>query len=441
MSHVSDPTTDPARRSFIEVEPDSHFSIQNLPYGIFRPSADQPPRVGVAIGRSVLDIAAIESAGLLEGTGAEGRDLFNAATLNPFMEAGPTVWRAARSRIDGLLDAGEPTLRDDEQLRALALLDADSVVFELPVAIGDYTDFYSSREHATNVGTMFRGPDNALMPNWLHLPVGYHGRASSIVLDGAPITRPSGQTRPDDSAPPVFGPSRLLDFELELGYFVGTPNALGEPIGVDNALDHIFGMVLVNDWSARDIQKWEYVPLGPFLAKNFATSISPWVVPMDALRPFFAPGYTQEPEPLPYLRGNGGAGVNEGIDMQLEVHLSSKAMRDADPDASMKISGTNAQYLYWSMAQQLAHHTVTGCNVRAGDLMASGTISGPEANQRGSLLEITWRGQERLMLPDGESRTFLEDGDELVLTGWCQGEGYRVGFGSVRGQITPAVSF
>ena len=439
MTTTSHAVIDPERRSFVNVPAGSHFPIQNLPYGIFKPTAESAPRVGVAIGEHVLDLALIDDAGLLDGTGAEGRRLFSADVLNPFIAAGGPIWRAVRARVADLLDEGTSRLRDDALLRARALPPVGDVRLQLPVDVGDYTDFYSSREHATNVGTMFRGPENALMPNWLHLPVGYHGRASSIVLDGTPIKRPNGQTRPDDALPPVFGPSRLLDFELELGFFTGTANVLGEPIPVDSALDHVFGLVLVNDWSARDIQKWEYVPLGPFTAKNFATSISPWVVPLDALRPFFRPGPEQrDPRPLPYLVGSGASDAASGLDIRLEVHLSSAAMRAQDPDAAMRISATNAQNLYWSMAQQLAHHTITGCNVRAGDLLASGTISGPQAAERGSLLEIAWRGTEPLTLPTGERRTFLEDGDELTLVGWCEGEGYRVGFGEVRGRILPA---
>jgi fumarylacetoacetase len=319
-------------------------------------------------------------------------------------------------------------LRDDAALRGEALVPMAAVVMHLPAEIGDYTDFYSSREHATNVGTMFRGAENALMPNWLHLPVAYHGRASSVILSGVDVVRPSGQTTRGDETTPTFGPSRLMDFELEMGFFVGPGNALGEPIPVAKAAEHIFGMVLVNDWSARDIQKWEYQPLGPFLAKNLATSISPWVVTLDALEPFRRPGPVQEPEPLPYLRREGGW----AYDIHLEVQLQTEQM-----DGPVTISRSNFRYLYWNICQQLVHHTITGCNMRPGDLLASGTISGPTADSYGSMLELTWRGERPIELPTGETRKFLGDNDLVAMTGWCQGEGYRVGFGEVTGQILP----
>jgi fumarylacetoacetase len=300
----------------------------------------------------------------------------------------------------------------------------------LPAEIGDYTDFYSSREHATNVGTMFRGREKALQPNWLHMPVAYHGRASSVVVSSTDIRRPYGQTIAPGAEEPVFETSKEMDFELEMGYFVGSGNELGRPIPIDEAANHIFGLVLVNDWSARDIQRWEYRPLGPFLAKNLATSISPWVVTLEALEPFRCPGPEQEPQPLPYLRS-----PREGaFDIQLEVHLQSQEM--AEPAV---ISRSNFRYLYWNMAQQLAHHTITGCNMRPGDLLASGTISGPTPDSYGSLLELAWRGTRPITLPNGEERSFLEDGDRVTLTGWCQGDGYRVGFGEVKGEIFPAV--
>jgi fumarylacetoacetase len=325
-----------------------------------------------------------------------------------------------------LLRQDNPTLRDDEQLRAQALWPLAEVELHLPAAIGDYTDFYSSKEHASNVGTMFRGPENALMPNWLYLPVAYHGRASSVVPSGTAIRRPQGQTKADDAPAPTFGPSRLLDFEVEMGFFIGPGNILGRPIPVSAAADHIFGLVLVNDWSARDIQRWEYQPLGPFLAKNFATTISPWVVTLEALEPFRCPGPAQEPRPLPYLQSVG----HWAYDIQLEVALQSEAMSEA-----VIITRSNFRYLYWNMAQQLAHHTVNGCNLRPGDLLASGTISGPTPDSYGSMLELTWRGTKPIHLPTGETRTFLHDGDQLSLTGWCQGDGYRVGFGQVMGKI------
>ncbi|MFO7608298.1 MAG: fumarylacetoacetase, partial [Candidatus Krumholzibacteriia bacterium] len=329
----------------------------------------------------------------------------------------------------GLLRADEPTLRDDPVLRGRVLLPKDGVVMHLPVLTRDYTDFYSSREHATNVGIMFRGQENALMPNWLHLPVGYHGRASSLVVSGTPIVRPRGQTRPADDEPPVFGPSRLLDFELEMGFYVGGGNPLGEPVAADRAADHIFGLVLVNDWSARDIQKWEYQPLGPFNAKNFATSCSPWVVTLDALAPFRCPAPAQDPEPLPYLR----EGDRHTYDIRLEVQVRAEGAAEG-----LRVTASNFRHLYWTMAQQLAHHTVTGCNLGTGDLLATGTISGPDEGSRGSLLEITWRGTEPVTLPGGHERRFLADGDTVTMSGWCQGDGYRVGFGEVTGTVLPA---
>jgi fumarylacetoacetase len=300
----------------------------------------------------------------------------------------------------------------------------------LPADIGDYTDFYSSREHAFNVGTMFRGPENALMPNWVHLPVGYHGRASSVVVSGTPIRRPNGQTRPDLDKPPVFGPCKLLDIELEMAYFIGPGNTHGQPITTSEASNHIFGMVLMNDWSARDIQKWEYVPLGPFLAKNFGTTISPWVVTMDALKPFACPNPVQDPKPFDYLTHDD----NYSFDINLEVGLRAPSM-----DVPTVISRTNFKYMYWTMKQQLVHHTVTGCNLRPGDLMGSGTISGKSPDSYGSLLELCWKGTKTIPLANGETRKFLQDGDEVVLSGYCQGDGHRIGFGDCRGTILPAL--
>jgi fumarylacetoacetase len=304
---------------------------------------------------------------------------------------------------------------------------------QLPAVIGDYTDFYSSREHASNVGTMFRGPDNALLPNWLHLPVAYHGRASSIVPNQAAIIRPRGQVLQPGADGPDFCPTTELDFELEMGFFIGPGNRLGEPIPIESAADHIFGLALVNDWSARDIQRWEYRPLGPFLSKSFATSISPWVVPLAALEPFRVPGPSQDPEPLPYLCSSG----HWSFDIRLEARLQTAEMAKAGYQPAL-LTQTNFRHLYWNMAQQLAHHTVNGCNLRPGDLLASGTISGTEAGSYGSMLELTWGGERPIILPTGETRRFLEDGDRLTITGWCQGDGFQVGFGEVTGQIQPA---
>lgn len=421
---------DPILRSFVEVAPDSHFPIQNLPFGVFSTDADRAPRVGVAIDDRILDLAALEQAGLLAADPSGGR-VFARRSLNPFIALGRDAWRQVRARVSELLRHDSPILRDDPALRARALVPMAGARAHLPVEVGDYTDFYSSREHATNVGSMFRDPKNALLPNWLHLPVGYNGRASSVVVSGTPVRRPKGQTKEPTADQPSFGPSRKLDIELETAFIVGRGNALGEPIPVDEAEGHIFGMVLMNDWSARDIQQWEYVPLGPFNAKSFATSISPWVVTLDALEPFRVPGPPQDPEPLPYLRQVDKASV----DLHLEVALRPDGTADATT-----VCRTNFRHLYWSMSQQLAHHTISGCNTRVGDLMGSGTISGPEPDSFGSLLELTWNGRNPLSLAGGGERSFLEDGDEVTITGWCQGDGYRIGFGEVTGRVTPALS-
>ncbi len=422
-------TTDPALESFIEVAPDSHFPIQNLPYGVFRPRPDAMPRVGVAIGEHVLDLSALESRELFDHAEIREQRPFSQPALNAFMAMGPEAWQAARAVVSHLLRASTPTLRDDADFRARALFDRHAVEMLLPAHVGDYTDFYSSKEHATNVGTMFRGPENALKPNWTWLPVGYHGRASSLLPSGQHVRRPCGQKRPPEGERPPFGPSERLDFELEMGFFVGPGNALGEPISVADAEEHIFGLALVNDWSARDIQAWEYVPLGPFLGKNFATTVSPWVVPMEALEPFRTGGPAQDPAPLDYLKTNGPG----AYDVHLEAAIQTEKM-----DAPHVLCRTNLRHLYWSMAQQLAHHSVGGCNMRPGDLLASGTISGPTPESFGSLLELTWNGDTAIELPSGEQRTFLEDGDRLTLTGYAQGEGYRVGFGEAGGRILPA---
>ncbi len=412
------------QKSFIDVPPNSHFPIQNLPYGIFTPPDGGAARGGTAIGDFVLDLCLLERRNLLPTTG-----MFNQPTLNAFMAAGKEVWSAVRSTLQTLLDAGMPTLRDNAELRQTAFYPISEVAMGLPAFIGDYTDFYSSRDHAANVGTMFRGRENALMPNWLHLPVAYHGRASSVVVSGAPLRRPNGQTKPPDADSPQFGASQRMDFELEMGYFIGAGNRLGQPIPIGQAADHIFGLTLVNDWSARDIQAWEYRPLGPFLAKNLGTTISPWIVTLDALQPFKKPAPEQEPAPLPYL-----AMENDWvIDIALEVWLQSAKM-----DAPTTICRSNFANLYWTISQQVAHHTITGCNLRPGDLLASGTISGDTPESYGSMLELSWRGEKPIELPDGSQRKFLADGDVVTLTGYCQGEGYRVGFGECVGELLPA---
>ena len=419
---------DPKLRSWVEVAADSHFPIQNLPFGVGCPKAGGELRVCSAIGDFVLDLAVLDESGAFDGTPVAGTETFHEPTLNAFMALGREAWSAIRQALSRLLrdDCGE--LRDDAELRERVLLPADAVELQLPVDVGDYTDFYSSREHATNVGTMFRGANNALMPNWLHLPVGYHGRSSSIIVSGAQVRRPQGQTRPDDAQPPVFGASRMVDFELEMGFFIGPGNASGDAVPVGEAESHIFGMVLVNDWSARDIQKWEYQPLGPFLAKNFATTISPWVVTLDALEPFRCAGPAQEPAPLENLCGDGDG----AFDITLEVWLA------PDGGDATRLCQSNFRYLYWSMAQQLAHHASGGCNLRTGDLLASGTISGPTDDSRGSMLELAWRGEQPLTLDSGEQRGSIQDGDTVMLTGWCQGDSYRIGFGECSGKLLPA---
>ncbi|SCU74187.1 Fumarylacetoacetase [Cupriavidus necator] len=403
----------------------SHFPLQNLPYGVFS-TKGQAPRVGVAIGDQVLDLAALDEAGLLP---AAAKGTFGASSLNRFIALGKPVWSETRKRLGALLSGDDAALRDNAALRAKALVPMSAATLHLPVEIPGYTDFYSSREHATNVGRMFRDPDNALLPNWLEIPIGYNGRASSVVVSGTPLHRPNGQIKLPNEARPVFSPCRKLDFELEMGFIVGKESALGEPISTADAPAHMFGMVLLNDWSARDIQQWEYVPLGPFNSKGFGTSISPWVVTMEALEPFRRDNPEQSPQPLPYLQQQD----KNAYDIALEV-----ALQPQGAAAPSTICRTNFKAMYWTMAQQLAHHTVSGCNVRVGDLMGSGTISGTTPDSYGSLLEMTRNGAEPVTLADGSRRGFLEDGDDVIMTGYCQGEGYRVGFGAVSGKILPA---
>ncbi|MEP6937692.1 MAG: fumarylacetoacetase [Chthoniobacterales bacterium] len=416
-----------ALRSFIDVASDSHFPLENLPWGIFNPTGG-PARAGVAIGDQVLDVSLLAEAGHFRAPEFPDPRIFAEPALNAFLALGRPAWRKAREIIQHLLAAETPTLRDDARLRGRAFHAQKDVAMQLPVRIGNYTDFYSSFHHAQNVGTMLRGAENALMPNWKWLPVAYHGRASSIVVSGTPVRRPSGQIKPPDATAPIFGPTRSLDYELEMAFLVGPGNSLGEPIPIARAEEHIFGMVLMNDWSARDVQAWEYQPLGPFLAKNFCTSISPWIVTLDALAPFRKPLPAQDPPPLPYLR----AANDFTYDIRLEARLSTSSST-----APNVISRTNFQHLYWSVSQQLAHHTVGGCNLQPGDVLASGTISGPTEESRGCMLELTWRGANPLSLPGEETRKWLENGDTLAITGWCEGDGYRVGFGEVSGRIQP----
>ncbi len=414
---------DPKLRSFIDVAPDSHFPIQNLPYGVFSAKDGLAPRIGVAIGDYVLDLWQLAQDCRFDVVEPA---VFAAPQLNPFMALGPKVWSSTRARISELLWHDHPELRDNEKLRKRALVPMADVKLHMPFAVSGYTDFYSSKEHATNVGVMFRGKDNALQPNWLHMPIGYNGRASTVVVSGTPVRRPRGQLKPPTADVPSFGPCKRLDFELEMGVVVGQPSVMGEMLTEKQAEEMIFGFVILNDWSARDIQQWEYVPLGPFQAKVFGTSISPWVVTREALEPFRLHGPAQDPKPLPYLQ----QAQPNNYDMALEVGL-----RAAQMNAPANISRTNFKYMYWSSVQQLVHHASSGCAMNVGDLLGSGTISGPEKDQRGSLLEISWNGTEPVELPGGVKRTFLEDGDSLVMRGWCQGDGYRVGFGEVEGTI------
>eukprot|EP01095_Lingulamoeba_sp_RSL-Kostka_P002212 TRINITY_DN13088_c0_g1_i1.p1 TRINITY_DN13088_c0_g1~~TRINITY_DN13088_c0_g1_i1.p1 ORF type:complete len:423 (+),score=182.76 TRINITY_DN13088_c0_g1_i1:70-1338(+) len=419
--------------SFVEYDETCEFPIQNLPYGVFIHPEENAPHIGVAIGDLVLDLNILSSeTEWFSGDNMKDKECFKQTTLNCFMSQGKATWDEAREYITKVLSADEAFLRDNEDLRNRVLLKQSDVQMVLPAKVGDYTDFYSSREHATNVGTMFRGIENALMPNWLHLPVGYHGRASSVVITGTEIHRPCGQLKPAEGNP-YFAPCKLLDFELEMGFFVGPSNDLGKRIKIENSDDHIFGLVLMNDWSARDIQKWEYVPLGPFCGKNFATTISPWVVTMAALEPFRiqGPEFTtdDDPEILDYLKDDKPG----HYDINLEVAIQ------AENDDELVICNSNLRNMYWSMKQQLTHHSSTGCNMQPGDLMGSGTISGKNQENFGSLLEITWRGSKPFNLPNGEERKFIQDNDTIILRGFCQGEGYRVGFGQASGKILPAL--
>jgi fumarylacetoacetase len=417
---------DPRLRSFIDVDPASDFPIQNLPYGVFSAKDGLAPRVGVAIGNYVLDLWQLVQDCRID---VVEPSVFAASTLNPFMALGPEVWSRTRARISELLRHDNPELRDNAKLHQRALVPMADVKLHLPIAVAGYTDFYSSKEHATNVGVMFRGKDNALQPNWLHMPIGYNGRASTVVVSGTKVRRPRGQLKPPSAEVPSFGPCKRLDFELEMGVVVGQPSPIGEMLTEKQAEEMIFGFVILNDWSARDIQQWEYVPLGPFQAKAFATSISPWIVTREALEPFRVHGPVQDPAPLPYLQ----QAQPNNYDLQLDVGLGTSQMNEA-----IRICHTNFKYMYWSSVQQLVHHASSGCAMNIGDLLGSGTISGPEKHQRGSLLEMSWNGTEPVELASGIKRTFLEDGDSLTMRGWCQGDGYRVGFGEVEGTILPA---
>ncbi|MBX2945873.1 MAG: fumarylacetoacetase [Cyclobacteriaceae bacterium] len=417
---------DPSLKSWVEVPVGSDFPIQNLPFGIFK-TRYLSPVAGVAIGEYVLDLVYLHENGYLDGIGLPP-GIFNQKYLNDFLAMGRKKAREVRERLSELLRADNDELKGNPA-REIALIPMREVQMQMPVRVPNYTDFYSSEEHATNVGSMFRDPKNALLPNWKHLPVGYHGRASSIVVSGTPLHRPKGQLKLPDVEQPVFGPSRKMDFELEVAFITCSETKLGQSVSTTDAENHIFGFVLFNDWSARDIQQWEYVPLGPFLGKNFGSTISPWIVTLDALEPFRIDGPVQAPEVLPYLRFNGP----KNFDLKLDVLLHSEA---GEP---VTISESNLKYMYWNVNQQLAHHTVNGCNLQVGDMYASGTISGPSPGSFGSMLELTWNGTKPLKLADGAERRFVEDGDTIILKGYCERNGVRIGFGECKGKILPAV--
>ncbi|XP_013103566.1 fumarylacetoacetase [Stomoxys calcitrans] len=412
--------------SFVNIPAGSDFPLENLPYGVFSTATNPRKRLGIAIGESVLDLSVVAAF-----YPPEVQDALNSETLNKLMGLGYTAWNVVRSRTRELL-LKNSALEQNAPLAKRALIPQKECQMHLPADIGDYTDFYSSIHHATNVGIMFRGKENALMPNWRHIPVGYHGRASSVVVSGTPIRRPLGQTLPVDGQPPVFGPCKLLDFELEMAFFIGGQgNKLGERIPVEEAWKNVFGFTLMNDWSARDIQKWEYVPLGPFTAKNLGTTIAPWVIPVAALEPFLVDNYPQEPEVFPYLKHSKPF----NFDINLEVFLK------PENASASKICKSNFKHLYWTPMQQIAHHTVTGCNIRPGDLMASGTISGETDDSFGSMLELSWRGSKTINLNDGSVRKFIQDGDEVIIRGHCERNGLRIGFGECAGKVLPAIPY
>ncbi|RKN81487.1 fumarylacetoacetase [Ulvibacterium marinum] len=422
-------TNDPNKKTWLTVSENSDFPIQNIPFGVFL-TRDDIITIGTRIGDYAIDLGALHQLGYFEGIPLTD-DIFLQDTLNDFISDGKKTWRSVRNRIGEIFDIRNDILQNNEDHKKAVLFSMEEVEMKLPVQIGDYTDFYSSKEHATNVGSMFRDPENALLPNWLHLPVAYHGRSSTIVPSGTPVRRPLGQTYPKGANTPLFGPSKLVDFELEMAFITTDANALGEPIPLEEAEDYIFGLVLFNDWSARDIQKWEYVPLGPFLAKNFASTISPWIVTLDALEPFRVQSPKQDPEPLPYLRQYG----EHSFDITLEVDLT------PNNGIPTTVTRSNFKHMYWTMAQQMAHHTINGCKVNSGDMMGSGTISGPSPDSYGSLLELSWQGTKPVKLKDGSERKFIEDNDTVTLRGYCQKEGIRIGFGEASTQLLPALEY
>ncbi len=417
----------PALKSWIEVAANSDFPIQNLPFGIYGDKTTKHHACS-AIGEYIIDLYELANAGLLNNLVID-KEVFNNAHLNNFIELGKSTTRQLRDRLSDLLEVNNQELQGNKAVFNTIFKLQKDVTMLMPVKVGDYTDFYSSIDHAINIGTMIRDPKNALMPNWKHLPVGYHGRASSICVSGHTFYRPKGQQKPADAELPVYGPSKLLDIELETAFIIGKSTLMGESVSTERADDYIFGMVLFNDWSARDIQTWEYVPLGPFLSKNFASTISPWIVTLDALEPFRTKGYVQDPEVLPYLKYDG----DKNVDIKLEVFLTPEG------GEANSICTSNYKYMYWTMEQQLAHHTVNGCNINVGDMMASGTISGPEPHEYGSMMELTWRGTKPLKLKDGSERKFVNDNDTITIKGYCQNNGVRIGFGNCTAKLLPAI--
>lgn len=423
---MSNFANNPERKSWLHVDPQSDFPIQNIPFGVFL-TRDDIITIGTRIGDTAIDLGALHQLGYFDGISLTD-DIFLQDTLNNFIADGRETWRAVRKRIVEIFDAENSILKSNDNHKDVVLFNLDDIEMQLPIQIGDYTDFYASREHATNVGTMFRGKENALMPNWLHLPVGYHGRSSSIIHSNIPIRRPKGQTLPVGSDKPIFGPSKAVDFELEMAFITTDANDLGDSVPVNEAEAYIFGLVLFNDWSARDIQRWEYVPLGPFLGKNFASSISPWIVTLDALEPFRVSSPKQDPEPLEYLKSS----KDKSFDINLEV-----AIKPQDSVETV-VCKSNFKYMYWNMSQQLAHHTVNGCPVKAGDMMGSGTISGSKPNSYGSMLELAWKGEKPLKLNNGSERKFINDNDTVILRGYCKKSDLRIGFGEVITKLLPS---
>ncbi|MBZ0326492.1 MAG: fumarylacetoacetase [Altibacter sp.] len=420
---------DPSRKTWLDTPSNTDFPIQNIPFGVFL-TRDDIITIGTRIGDYAIDLGALHQLGYFKGIDLTD-DIFLQDSLNDFIADGRKTWRLVRNRISDLFLESNETLKNNMEHRQKVLFTMNEVEMQLPVDVGDYTDFYASKEHAFNVGSLFRDPENALLPNWLHIPIGYHGRSSSIIPSGTPIRRPIGQTKPGDYAIPGFGPTKLLDFELEMAFITTDSNDLGKRVPIAEAESYIFGLVLFNDWSARDIQAWEYVPLGPFLGKSFASTISPWIVTLDALEAFKVEGPVQNPEPLPYLKH----GKKKNYDIKLEASIMPEGGEET------MVSKSNFKYMYWSMAQQLTHHTVNGCNVRSGDMMGSGTISGPTKDSYGSMLELTWKGKNPIKLNDGSERKFINDNDTVILRGYCQNEKVRIGFGECSGKVLPAHPF